>query len=312
MPLEAGDGFISGLVSTNPVNATDQVAQGDDHLRLIKTALLGTFPNLSGAMTLTHGNLNALAPFFTDPNASRIMFWDDSAGAFAFLAASTGLSLSGTNLAIDTAVVPRLAASNTYTSASPQRYQDAGSMQLYLEDTGAGSNQKVWMLRSDGGEFVIQSLDDALSGVENAIRLTKNTSGEVTLVALAADSLTFAGPVTTPDATATEVGYKGAPQSVQDGNYTLVLTDAGRSIDKQAGGAGETITIPANASVAFPVGTIICGDNDGGGALTIAITSDTLEDSAGNTGSRTVADNGSWQIKKIASTKWRITGSGIS
>ena len=60
MALEAGDGFISGLVSTNPVNATDQVAQGDDHIRLIKTALLGTFPNLNGAVTPSPAELNIL------------------------------------------------------------------------------------------------------------------------------------------------------------------------------------------------------------------------------------------------------------
>ena len=34
----------------------------------------------------------------TDPNADRILFWDDSAGAVAFLEASTGLTLAGTTL----------------------------------------------------------------------------------------------------------------------------------------------------------------------------------------------------------------------
>ena len=34
----------------------------------------------------------------TDPNADRILFWDDSAGAVAFLEASTGLLISGTTL----------------------------------------------------------------------------------------------------------------------------------------------------------------------------------------------------------------------
>ena len=33
-----------------------------------------------------------------DPNADRIMFWDDTAGSVAFLTASTGLTLSGTSL----------------------------------------------------------------------------------------------------------------------------------------------------------------------------------------------------------------------
>lgn len=33
-----------------------------------------------------------------DPNADRILFWDDSAGAVAFLTASTGLTISGTSM----------------------------------------------------------------------------------------------------------------------------------------------------------------------------------------------------------------------
>lgn len=35
-----------------------------------------------------------------DPNADRILFWDDSAGAYAYLAASTGLAISTTNIAL--------------------------------------------------------------------------------------------------------------------------------------------------------------------------------------------------------------------
>jgi len=49
--------YISGLVATNPV-VGDDVAQGDDHLRLIKSTLLATFPNVSGAVTPTHTELN--------------------------------------------------------------------------------------------------------------------------------------------------------------------------------------------------------------------------------------------------------------
>lgn len=35
----------------------------------------------------------------TDPNADRILFWDDSVGAITFLTAGAGLTLSGTTLA---------------------------------------------------------------------------------------------------------------------------------------------------------------------------------------------------------------------
>ncbi len=34
----------------------------------------------------------------TDPNADRILFWEDSAGSFAWLVASTGLTITTTNL----------------------------------------------------------------------------------------------------------------------------------------------------------------------------------------------------------------------
>lgn len=61
MGLEVGDGFISGLVASNPVGASDPKSQGDDHIRLIKTALKGTFPNLTGAVTLTQAQINDAA-----------------------------------------------------------------------------------------------------------------------------------------------------------------------------------------------------------------------------------------------------------
>lgn len=49
----------------------------------------------------------------TDPNADRILFWDDSAGQFTFLVPNTGLAISGTNFNLaDTAVTP-----GSYTSA---------------------------------------------------------------------------------------------------------------------------------------------------------------------------------------------------
>lgn len=46
-------------------------------------------------------NLTNLAAL-TDPNADRILFWDDSAGAYTHLTASTGLTLSGTSLTVRT------------------------------------------------------------------------------------------------------------------------------------------------------------------------------------------------------------------
>lgn len=57
MGLETGT-FIDDLVIANPAS-TDGLAQADDHLRLIKTVLKTTFPNVDGAVTATPAQLNA-------------------------------------------------------------------------------------------------------------------------------------------------------------------------------------------------------------------------------------------------------------
>lgn len=56
MALETGT-YISDLVSTNPVG-TDTLDKADDHLRLIKSTVKATFPNITGAVTATHTELN--------------------------------------------------------------------------------------------------------------------------------------------------------------------------------------------------------------------------------------------------------------
>lgn len=60
MGLETGT-YISDLNANNPVNATDVVGEGDDHLRLIKSTLLNTFPNVTGEVSLTHEQINQAA-----------------------------------------------------------------------------------------------------------------------------------------------------------------------------------------------------------------------------------------------------------
>lgn len=59
MGLEAAT-YISGLVATNPVGATDPVSQGDDHIRLLKNVLQSSFPAIAGAVTATHTELSQL------------------------------------------------------------------------------------------------------------------------------------------------------------------------------------------------------------------------------------------------------------
>lgn len=56
MALESAT-YISDLVITNPTGA-DSKSTSDDHHRLIKSTLKATFPNVTGAVTVTQSQLN--------------------------------------------------------------------------------------------------------------------------------------------------------------------------------------------------------------------------------------------------------------
>jgi hypothetical protein len=110
------------------------------------------------------------------------------------------------------------------------------------------------------------------------------------------------------------VGFRNIPQNSQSAAYTLVLGDAGKHIFHPSGDANaRTYTIPANSSVAYPIGTAITFINMTSQVVTIAITTDTMYlSSAGTTGSRSLAQYGSATAIKITSTNWLISGSGLT
>ena len=114
---------------------------------------------------------------------------------------------------------------------------------------------------------------------------------------------------------ADSVGTRGVPQNSQSAAYTLVIEDAGKHIlHPSADTTARTFTIPANGTVAFPVGTAVTIINqDSAGVITIAITTDTMRlAGAGTTGSRTLAANGIATAIKLTSTEWLISGTGLT
>ena len=63
--------YITSLNASNPVTG-DNKTEGDDHIRGLKTALLNSFPAITGAVTPTHTQLNALiaSPTMSGPITS--------------------------------------------------------------------------------------------------------------------------------------------------------------------------------------------------------------------------------------------------
>lgn len=155
----------------------------------------------------------------------------------------------------------------------------------------------------------------------NGLTLT-TTTGTLTLTngktLSVSNTLTLAGTdsttMTFPPASAS-IGYLNVPQNSQSAAYTCVAADAGKHIlHPSADTTARIFTIPANASVAYPIGTAITFVvQASAGAITIEITSDTMRlAGAGTTGSRTLAANGIATALKITATEWIISGTGLS
>jgi hypothetical protein len=181
----------------------------------------------------------------------------------------------------------------------------SGGTDVALADGGTGASL------ADPGADRVMFWDDSAGAVT---WLTMGTGLTITGTTLdsAGGALTLASTVTqsgTP--VATSVGFLGAPQMSDQDDYTLALTDAGGHY-YHVSGSTHTLTIPANGSIAFPIGTVINIINEnGGGVLNLVITSDTLRWGS-STGSRTISANGVAAIMKVTSTVWRLTGTGIA
>ena len=220
-------------------------------------------------------------------------------------------SYGGTTLTMD---VSRTGGSGTYADWNLNLAGDPGLDGSGIGDVTAASafGADNRMIRSDGTGKGVQA-----SGV--AIDDGNNISGVSNLTTSGVIELGHASDTTLSRESAGVIAVEGVPlyshipQNSQSGPYTLVLADAQKHILHPASDNNpRTFTIPANASVAFPIGTVITFINKVN-TVTIAITSDTMTWAGyGITGSRALAENGVATAVKIASTEWVITGSGLS
>ena len=92
MALETGT-YLNSLVSANPP-ASDNVSQGDDHLRLIKSVLKNSFPSVDSVVNVVHTSASAPAT-----SLSEGLLWIDTSGGagnhlFKFYDGSTFITLA--------------------------------------------------------------------------------------------------------------------------------------------------------------------------------------------------------------------------
>jgi hypothetical protein len=170
---------------------------------------------------------------------------------------------------------------------------------------------------SSGGATPALTLSTSITGVlkGNGTAISAATAGTDYVAPSGALGTPSSGTLSgcTVDGT-DSVGFRNVPINSQSAAYTAVLADSGKAILHPSTDANaRTFTIPANASVAYPLGTVLTFINMTSQVVTIAITSDTLYlAGTGTTGSRSLAQYGMASAIKMTSTTWIVSGNGVT
>lgn len=131
-------------------------------------------------------------------------------------------------------------------------------------------------------------------------------------VTLTPATLSASRTLTLPDPGSNQtLGYINAPQS---SSTTLVITDQGKHV-YFTGGSTATLSVPTNASVAFPVGTTILVVNNNSGNLTIQNATSGVSFQLANGASattRTLATKGMATLLYVGSDLWYVSGAGAT
>tara|TARA_Y100001938_G_scaffold150777_1_gene243377 strand:- start:19353 stop:20327 length:975 start_codon:yes stop_codon:yes gene_type:complete len=140
MALETGT-YINSLNASNPVS-TDAIAAADDHLRLIKSTILATFPSLTGAVTTTQAELNIIdggtaATSTTLASADRIVVNDN--GTMVQVALSDLLTYLNSFQTAAGALATISSGGNAVTMSGLAYPSADGSADQFLKTNGSGT-----------------------------------------------------------------------------------------------------------------------------------------------------------------------------
>jgi hypothetical protein len=204
---------------------------------------------------------------------------------------------------------------STTSSARPVVY-DTTTKELFYTSTLEFINSTISTSDSSGLTVDVQTTFNTDVTFDNDVTINRQVTigGDLIVngIGVTAASFTGAAANATNASTAASVGYMGIPQSATATTATLAIGDAGKHIYVTTN--SQTITIPANASVAYPIGTaitFIAGPS--ATTVSIAIASDTMYlTGTGTTGTRTLAAYGTATAIKVAATTWFINGSGLT
>lgn len=268
----------------------------------------------------------AITPLPTPPSRSQSPA-TFSTDADAFLGALPDFATEANALATDVNADEASAAASATTASNAANvavgaanYQGAYSAGVtYQIGQSVSSGGRQWVAKTintgitpvEGANWLLINDGDVVgpvSATSNAVAVYDGTTGKLIKVGPAPGAVNnvLVSNGTTWTSGSAPSGPVNYPQNIQSANYTLVLGDAGKQIfHPVADTTIRTYTIPANGTVAFPIGTVVLFTVENGAfPVNVEITSDTLVLGTGTTGAVVVSQNNTLTAIKVTATKW--------
>ena len=246
-----------------------ELSSGDITAVVAGTGLTGGATSGSATVSLSHLGIESLS----DPNADRIVFWDDSAGATQWLTAGTGLSISATTIAVGT---------------------------LNQDTTGTADNVTVSANNSTDETVYPVFVDGATGsqGVESDTGLTYNPSSGLLTTTSVAAALT--GNVTGD--------VSGSSGSTTGNAATATALATGRTIHGVS--FDGTANIDLTEVVQDTVGAMVSSNTESGITVAYEDGDGTLDFTVGTLNQNTTGTAASWTTARTLSFTGDVTGTG--
>ena len=181
---------------------------------------------------------------------------------------------------------------------------------LEVPQTAVSTSVNYTAILSDSGKHIYYTGNSAASCTASSGTISTTT---ITTSTSVTGTFAVGQPLT-----GTGVGTNAVITNVSgtSPNFTLTMSVVNSAAVSGALTAGPALTIPANAVVPYPIGTVLTFFNDAGVAVSagIAINSDTLawaNAGTSSSGTRILPRYGFATATKVTSTKWFISGTGL-